>query len=199
MEISLLKYLLELSPGFIGIAVCNLFSGEINYKSSYKKDSISFFMYTAISWMIGKFLNCFEIINNIINSEEKFIILLIIISGFIGFCWTTFLKEWIEKIINCINKHFNKNEIFLKKTLIEELTKDNKAHYWAIYKDNSLIAKGWFENFVSKEKAFSLKTHCDMNDISYEEGILADKNELRTIFILGENLYIKEYIDPRLK
>ena len=194
METTMLNYLIELSPGFIGIAVQNLFSGEIDSETSYKKDSISFFMYTTISWITGNFLNSSDYIHNIVYSNERFMILLMIISGFAGFCWTTFLKKWIEKVINYINKSLNKNEIFLQKTLIEELTKDNKPHYWVVYKDNSIIAEGWFENFVPKEKSFSLKTHCDIDNITYEKDIRTDENELRTIFILDKNFYIKEYM-----
>ena len=168
MEINMLNFLLELSPGFIGIAINNLLLGKTDCEKSYKKDSISFFMFTAISWIIGKIIVLIPFFNIWTNTKENFYVLLIFISIFISSFWTLKGKDKIEKYVNSINIFFNKNKIFLNQSVVEELTRDNKPHYWVVYKNNFIIAKGWFENFSFEENTFSLKTHCDDNNISYE-------------------------------
>lgn len=184
MDINLSKYLIELAPGFLGIATNNIFTGETNNEKSYKKDSLNFFTYTFISWIITNIINFIFIVltdNNTGISENQFLAITCITSCFLGLSWALFLKDFLLTIINYINRKFNKNEIFLNKTILEEITRDNQPHYLIIKKNDTIISEGWVENCDSRENSLSLK-HTQGND----------KDIFRTIVFLDKDIIIQE-------
>lgn len=198
MDINLSKYLIELAPGFLGIATNNIFTGETNNEKSYKKDSLNFFTYTFISWIITNIINFIFIVltdNNTGISENQFLAITCITSCFLGLSWALFLKDFLLTIINYINRKFNKNEIFLNKTILEEITRDNQPHYLIIKKNNNIVAKGWVENCNPIENGLSLTPLPNIDKDKDNNGDI-DENEyiFKTIVFLDKDTIIQEKV-----
>lgn len=190
MELNIYQHLAQVAPGFVGVATSKLMCGDIQ-KEKLDNSVLKYFLYTGVSYISSELVQGLVYYLDITFSQNAVIILNIFIAALIGALWHLCLKDFVVKYANKINKLFGKNEIFLSDTLLEKLSRDNKPHYWAIYKDEKLLGSGWLEHVIANEKSLSVKKFGDYD--------IEKMKEERTIVYLDKNYYIKEYIEDEKK
>ena len=143
--------LIEMAPGFVGIAVNKLFTGKAE-SERIEKYILRYFLYTIVSWLISNFV-CY--VFNITNTVTK-IALLTIIAGSLGAMWHLILKELVLALANNINRLCGKNVVFDEKTVFERVFNDGKDHFIVVHKGDKIISFGFLEHLDYRNESFSL-------------------------------------------
>ena len=143
--------LIEIAPGFIGIAVSKLFVGKTE-SENIESYVLGYFLYTASSWLVNSFV-CY--IFGITN-ETVVITLSIAIVVVIAVLWNLVLQDMMLRIVNRLNGLFGKNSVFTEETVFEKVFKDGKDHYIIARIGDKILGYGFLENFDYKNESFSL-------------------------------------------
>lgn len=182
LEINIFNNLAQLAPGFIGVAVGKLMTGD-NTKEPLNNGILKYFLYSGSSWCICTLFNLVCTM-----SDSIFLVMSIFVAALLGILWPTLIKGWTITAANFINKLFNKNPIFLNESILEKLTADNEPHFLEVYKGGKVITSGWGSDVMIHENAFIID-----RDLEWEEYFKNHEHEERTVIFLDKDTYIKEY------
>lgn len=185
MEFNIIKVLLELSPGVIGIITNRILNGNLS-KENFKTTTIEFFCYTLISYIIYYMIYSISYIKNIISIDIIEIFIFILIPIGISLIWEIKFKKYFENIVNKLLKKYNLNTISLKVFPSENFFKDNKDHYIGIYKEDKFIGIGFLEEWDIATNSFSLSPLKENEYIN----IIRIK---RSIILINYGIKIDEY------
>lgn len=185
MELNLFQNLAQAAPGFIGVAACKLMNGNVQ-KEKLNNEVLGYFLYAGTAWLMATAFSYLAQCLGITLNENMRIACAIVCAAMLGVLWPVWISDKAVFVANIINRHFDKNPIFMEETILEKLGCDNKPHYYEAYKGGNLVAAGWGEHFIKNEKSFSL-LHVD----GYEK---KDLQECRSIIWQDKDMILKEYM-----
>lgn len=173
------NYITDLYPGLISIMVNRLLVGGNLKEKLIKINAIEYILYTFLS------LTIYYSILEYVSPFNKLVVFTLL-SGVISFAWTIKGRDLAVSFINLINQKFNRNSISIKEFPFEEYFQDNQNHYLSIYKDDKIIAYGFFAGCDSANKILSFVPPKE-NEIVKYCGLR------RSIVFINEGLTINEY------
>lgn len=186
MDAIVYQNLVQIAPGFVGIAASKLMSGDTK-REELKNGILKYFLYTSAAHLTAYVIVKILLAAGCDISNSSKVNLAIVCAAIIGILWVPLIKRYAVKGANIINMKLGRNPIFLEDTLIEQVCRDNKPHYWAVFKDGKPMGMGWVEHINTNEKAICLNSVSGYSPESMEEK--------RTIVYLDKDIYIKEYIE----
>lgn len=187
MELDLIQNIAQIAPGFIGVAVNKLMTGDPRVEN-FNDNIFKFFLYAGASWLLAT-ISAFALGQIQYRvSQTGFITISMMSATLLGVLWPTIIRSKALSLANCINLALGQNEVFLDEKIMEHVSHDNKPHYYEVYRNSQMIASGWAEHISNTERAMSL--------IKVDGFNVDEMKEIRNIVWQESDMVIKEYTMP---
>lgn len=187
MELDLIQNIAQIAPGFIGVAVNKLMTGDPRLEN-FNDNIFKFFLYAGASWLLAT-ISTFALGQIQCRvSQTGFITISMMSATLLGVLWPTIIRSKALNLANCINLALGQNEVFLDEKIMEHVSHDNKPHYYEVYRNGQMIASGWAEHISNTERAMSL--------IKVDGFNVDEMKEIRNIVWQESDMVIKEYTMP---
>ena len=187
MELDLIQNIAQIAPGFIGVAVNKLMTGDPRVEN-FNDNVFKFFLYAGASWFLATIsafalgqIQCYV-------SQTGFITISMMSAALLGILWPAIIRSKALGLANCLNLALGQNEVFLDEKIMEHVSHDNKPHYYEVYRNGQMIASGWAEHISNTERAMSL--------IKVDGFNVDEMKEIRNIVWQESDMVIKEYTMP---
>lgn len=191
MENTILLILL-LSPGFIGIAVNKLLTGDTSTEP-INQNIMSYFLYSASALAITELIFG-KPLSSILAGAKMTVydcFYPLAAAALISALWEIVLRDKIvTPAINAVMRLLGRNEIALSNLLLYNMLADGRGHIIEIYStaDNKLLAQGMVNEVSKDEKAIKLSplpAWVNDNDVK--------RYEVQRLLLIKEELLVIEY------
>lgn len=178
-----------LAPGFIGIAVNKLLQGNSD-SEPLDKGVLKYFLYSAATLLLTE-LTTAKPLRKILEKQQLTIedcLYPLFWAILIAIAWELVIRDYLLKCINFVYRKIGRNEIFLSRSMLEDMVADGKKHFLEVQFADGSVINGLVEKINQQENAIILIPEPDWVD-----DIDVKRFEVQQFIMFDKNIIVKEY------